>query len=175
MAADSGGPTRRETPDARLPANDPATDRPETGAVTHPETRPETGEIERTVFSGSDKPVATEKAPEKKAAAKTATPTTATPTTAKPTGPKPTVPSTRASTAWITWCVTALVLVGLIVFILQNTSKTDVSFLWMDGSAPLGVMLLIAAVGAALITALLGTIRITQLRRLSQRRTKPSR
>jgi uncharacterized integral membrane protein len=48
-----------------------------------------------------------------------------------------------------------------------------VSFLWMEGSAPLAVTLLIAAVGAALITGLLGTVRITQLRRLSRRRTTP--
>jgi uncharacterized integral membrane protein len=68
-----------------------------------------------------------------------------------------------------------VVFVALIVFLLQNTGRTQVSFLWMEGSAPLAVTLLIAAVGAALITALLGTIRIAQLRRLSRRRTAPPR
>ena len=140
-----------------------------------PATDPSEGTaVDRTVFSGGAKDVEP-----RTGAGQTVEKTDGKPgdetTTAKPVTPKPVVPSTRASTAWITWCVTAIVLVGLIVFILQNTSSVEVSFLWMDGSAPLGVMLLIAAVGAALITALLGTIRIAQLRRLSQRRAKRPR
>jgi uncharacterized integral membrane protein len=83
--------------------------------------------------------------------------------------PKP-VPSTRAGAMWVALCATAVVLVALIVFLLQNTRTVQVSFLWMDGSAPLAITLLIAAVGAALMTALLGTVRITQLRRVARRR-----
>ncbi|MEU4605555.1 lipopolysaccharide assembly protein LapA domain-containing protein [Kribbella sp. NPDC023972] len=71
---------------------------------------------------------------------------------------------------WVALCATAVVLVALIVFLLQNTRTVQVSFLWMDGSAPLAITLLIAAVGAALMTALLGTVRITQLRRVARRR-----
>jgi uncharacterized integral membrane protein len=89
-------------------------------------------------------------------------------------GPRP-VPSTRVGTVWVALCATAVVFVALIVFLLQNTGRTRVSFLWMEGSAPLAVTLLIAAVGAALITALLGTVRIAQLRRLSRRRTASPR
>jgi len=80
------------------------------------------------------------------------------------------VPSTRVGTVWVALCATAVLLVALIVFLLQNTGRTQVSFLWMEGSAPLAVTLLIAAVGASLLTALLGTVRITQLRRLSRHR-----
>jgi putative membrane protein len=91
--------------------------------------------------------------------------------TASPGTPAPErVPSTRASTAWVALCATAVVLVALIVFLLQNTRSVQVSFLWMEGAAPLAVTLLIAAVGAALITALLGTLRITQLRRVARHR-----
>jgi uncharacterized integral membrane protein len=71
---------------------------------------------------------------------------------------------------WVALCATAVVLVALIVFLLQNTRSVQVSFLWMEGSAPLAITLLIAAVGAALVTALLGTVRITQLRRVARRR-----
>ncbi len=84
---------------------------------------------------------------------------------------KPTIPPTRVGTIWVALCAAALLSVALIVFLLQNTGRTQVSFLWMQGSAPLAVMLLIAAVAAALATALLGTARITQLRRLSRHRT----
>jgi uncharacterized integral membrane protein len=80
------------------------------------------------------------------------------------------VPSTRAGAIWVALCATAVVLVALIVFLLQNTRSVQVTFLWMEGSAPLAVTLLIAAVGAALVAALLGTVRITQLRRAAQRR-----
>jgi uncharacterized integral membrane protein len=45
-----------------------------------------------------------------------------------------------------------------------------VTFLWMEGSAPLAVALLIAAVAATLLTLLVGTVRITQLRRRARRR-----
>jgi uncharacterized integral membrane protein len=59
----------------------------------------------------------------------------------------------------------ALIAVLLIIFLLQNTRSTEISFLWMTASTPLAVALLIAAVGSALLTLILGTVRIAQLRR----------
>jgi uncharacterized integral membrane protein len=90
-------------------------------------------------------------------------------------GPPPvTAPSrpparTRASAAWLGVCLAAVVLVVLIVFMLQNTGSVQVSFLWMDGNAPLAIVLLIAGVGASLVTILVGATRITQLRRRIRR------
>lgn len=72
---------------------------------------------------------------------------------------------TRASAAWLGACLAAAVLVVLIVFMLQNTGSVEVSFLWMSGSLPLAVALLIAAVGASLLTMAVAAARITQLRR----------
>jgi uncharacterized integral membrane protein len=79
------------------------------------------------------------------------------------------VPATRAGKLWVALCLTTLLFVVLIVFLLQNTQRTQVSFLWMEGSAPLAVTLLIAAVGASLLTLLVGTVRISQLRRRARR------
>jgi uncharacterized integral membrane protein len=76
---------------------------------------------------------------------------------------------TRASAAWLGACLAAALLAVLIVFILQNTGGVQVSFLWMDGSAPLAIVLLIAGVGASLLTMMVGAIRITQLRRRIRR------
>jgi uncharacterized integral membrane protein len=90
----------------------------------------------------------------------------AAPPAASPTGR---VPRTRTSSTWFGICVAALLSVVLIVFMLQNTRSVQVSFLWMDGSLPLALALLIAAVGAAILTMLVGAARITQLRRLSRR------
>jgi uncharacterized integral membrane protein len=72
---------------------------------------------------------------------------------------------TRVSAAWLGACVAAAGLVVLIVFMLQNTGSVEVSFLWMHGSLPLAIALLIAGVGASLLTMTVAAARITQLRR----------
>lgn len=76
------------------------------------------------------------------------------------------VPHTRTGAAWVALIGAALLAVLLIVFLVQNTRSTEISFLWMTTSTPLAVALLIAAVGSVLLTLILGTARITQLRRL---------
>ena len=80
------------------------------------------------------------------------------------------VPRTRWSAAWAGICAAALVSVALIVFMLQNTRSVEVSFLWLHGTLPLALALLIAAVGSAILTMVAGTARITQLHRLARRR-----
>jgi uncharacterized integral membrane protein len=80
------------------------------------------------------------------------------------------VPRTRWSAAWVGICAAALVSVALIVFMLQNTRSVEVTFLWLHGTLPLALALLIAAVGSAILTMVFGTARITQLHRLVGRR-----
>ncbi|GAA4455992.1 hypothetical protein GCM10023170_049970 [Phytohabitans houttuyneae] len=80
------------------------------------------------------------------------------------------VPRTRTGAVWFGICAAALIFVVLIVFMLQNTRGVRVDFLWMDGSLPLALALLMAAVGAALLTMVVGAARIAQLRRLSRQR-----
>jgi lipopolysaccharide assembly protein A len=99
-------------------------------------------------------------------------PATAAPTPAA--SPKTTtanlVPHTRTGAAWFGVCAAALLFVVLIVFMLQNTRSVEVTFLWLHGSVPLALALLIAAVGATILAATVGAARITQLRRLARRR-----
>ncbi|ACZ29196.1 hypothetical protein Xcel_0157 [Xylanimonas cellulosilytica DSM 15894] len=75
------------------------------------------------------------------------------------------VPRSRAGALWVGICVAALVLVALIVFMLQNTEPVLVSFLGMEGTVPLAIALLIAGVGVGIVALVIGTVRITQLRR----------
>jgi lipopolysaccharide assembly protein A len=75
------------------------------------------------------------------------------------------VERTRTSAAWIGSCTAAAVLVVLIVFMLQNTRGVEVTFLWMHGTVPLALALLIAGVGVAIVAMVIGTARISQLRR----------
>jgi len=78
---------------------------------------------------------------------------------------------TRIGAAWVGVCAAAAVLVVLIVFMLQNTGSVEITFLGMHGTLPLALALLIAGVGVAIIAMVVGTARITQLRRrLSDRR-----
>ncbi len=78
---------------------------------------------------------------------------------------------TRASAVWAATGTALLLLVLLIVFILQNSTKVSVHFLWLTGGIPLGMALLIAAVGGGVLVAIAGAARVTQLR-WSARRTR---
>ena len=72
---------------------------------------------------------------------------------------------TRTGATWVGICVGAIVLVALVIFMMQNTARVDVTFLGMHGSAPLALMLLIAGVGVGIIALVVGTLRIGQLKR----------
>jgi putative membrane protein len=80
------------------------------------------------------------------------------------------VPRTRIGAAWFGICAAALTGVVLIVFMLQNTGSVKVSFLWMEGSLPLALALLIAGVGVGILAMVAGTARMTQLRHLFRQR-----
>jgi uncharacterized integral membrane protein len=72
---------------------------------------------------------------------------------------------TRTGATWVGICVGAIVLVALVIFMMQNTARVDVTFLGMHGSAPLALMLLIAGVGVGIVALVVGTLRIGQLKR----------
>lgn len=87
------------------------------------------------------------------------------PAAAAPEPPRTPVKRTRTGAAWVGIVVGAAVLVLLIVFMLQNTIPVDVTFLGLTGTAPLALTLLIAGVGFAVVTLIVGSLRIGQLRR----------
>jgi putative membrane protein len=80
--------------------------------------------------------------------------------------------SSRTGRVWVAVCAAALLAVALIVFMLQNTHTVEVNFLGMTGSTSLALMLLIAAVGAVLLTLIVGSVRIVQLRRAVRRQQR---
>lgn len=100
-----------------------------------------------------------------------------TPNTA-PAPPRPTTPDaqrtvaevkfTRAAALWSALISGLLVLVVLLVFIVQNTESASMAFLGWRWTLPLGVQILLAAVGGALITVMVGAARIIQLRRAAK-------
>lgn len=90
--------------------------------------------------------------------------------TAAPADSTPQTPLPRAGATWVGLIAAAIVAILLIIVLVQNTHQVEISFLWMSTSTSLALMLLIAAVGGVLITAVLGTARIVQLRRIIRER-----
>lgn len=86
-----------------------------------------------------------------------------------------TPPRTRAGTTWVLACIAALVLIALIVFLAQNSGATKISFFSLHGRFPLAVALLAAAVAGCLLTLMVGSTRILQLRRVVRRRRRDDR
>lgn len=79
-------------------------------------------------------------------------------------------PRTKTGIAFGTLIAGAIVLIVLLVFILENTESVKISFFGATGHLPLGVALLLAAIGGALLVGIVGTARIVQLRRHVRRR-----
>ncbi|MEH0981457.1 LapA family protein [Micromonospora sp. CPCC 205556] len=88
----------------------------------------------------------------------------------RPMPPQPAVKRSRVGGLWVAAVVFAVVLLLLLIFVLQNGQRAEVSFLGAHGTLPMGVALLLAAVSGVLLVALPGTARIVQLRMLGRRR-----
>src|SRR6187200_1880629 len=70
---------------------------------------------------------------------------------------------TRAAALWSALIIGFLIL--LLVFIMQNTNSITINFFGWNWNLPLGVAILLSAVGGGLLTVAVGTARIVQLRR----------
>jgi uncharacterized integral membrane protein len=83
--------------------------------------------------------------------------------------PAPVVTRTRTGGLWTGLILSAIVLIFLLVFILQNLNVVAITFLGFGFSLPIGVALLLAAVAGLLLVAIPGGLRILQLRRAARR------
>ena len=75
---------------------------------------------------------------------------------------------TRIGAAWVALIVAAIVLIFLLIFIVQNSGPVQIRYFGFEGTVSLGVAMLFAAVAGALTAALLGTVRILQMRKKSR-------
>lgn len=71
---------------------------------------------------------------------------------------------TRAGAAFNSLVAGAVVLILLLVFILENTQSVKIGYFGITWHMSLGIALLFAAVGGALLVGLVGTVRVMQLR-----------
>lgn len=82
---------------------------------------------------------------------------------------------TRISAAFVALAIGLILLVLLLIFILQNQTPTPVKYFGAQGQLQLGVLLLFAAVGGALLVLILGAARILQLRWLARKDRRTGR
>ncbi|MEP9391579.1 lipopolysaccharide assembly protein LapA domain-containing protein [Gordonia sp. VNQ95] len=82
------------------------------------------------------------------------------------------VEHTRTRATFIGLVIGAVITVLLLVFILQNLDKQQITFLAWHVTLPMGVSLLIAAIAGALIVALVGGLRMIQLSRALKKAKK---
>ncbi|WP_067782222.1 LapA family protein [Nocardia amikacinitolerans] len=96
------------------------------------------------------------------------TPPPAPPATRPPmTGAKPSI-SSRTGYAWVGLVVGTLIMILLLIFILQNLQTVEVSMFFWNFHLPLGVAVLLSVISGALVMALVGGMRILQLRRAAK-------
>lgn len=93
--------------------------------------------------------------------------------TAPASGTAAKVRRSRTGGLWVGLILSALVLLFLLVFILQNGDPVQISFFAVEGVLPTGVALLLAAIAGILLVAIPGSIRILQLRRAARRSARP--
>jgi uncharacterized integral membrane protein len=89
--------------------------------------------------------------------------------TVQPGKPEHAVRRSRSGGLWTGLILSAIVLIFLLVFILQNQFPVQINFLWFGGSVPVGVALLLAAIAGLLLVAIPGGVRMMQLRRAARR------
>jgi uncharacterized integral membrane protein len=82
---------------------------------------------------------------------------------------EPAIKFTRAGALWAALIAGFLILIVLLIFITQNTASASFQFFVWHWSLPLGVAILLAAVGGGLLTVAVGTARIYQLRRMAKK------
>ncbi|WP_336620393.1 lipopolysaccharide assembly protein LapA domain-containing protein [Corynebacterium frankenforstense] len=76
---------------------------------------------------------------------------------------------TVAGSTWVAMIIGALLLILLLVFIMQNPEAVELKLFAWEFSVPSGVGFLLAAIVGALIMALVGGVRMFELRRAAKR------
>src|SRR3984957_20510759 len=83
--------------------------------------------------------------------------------------PESAVKFTRTASIWTSLTAGFLILIVLLIFITQNTRIGQLAFFCCRWTLPLGVAILLAADGRALITVAAGTARMFQSRRAAKK------
>ncbi len=75
----------------------------------------------------------------------------------------------KIGAVWITLAIFVFILILLIIFILQNSISVQIHYFGAKGTLQFGIAMLIAAVAGSLLTLLIGSARIIQLKTRSKK------
>ena len=90
----------------------------------------------------------------------------------QPKKPRPTVQGSFAGGTWLALIAGCLLLILLLIFILQNQQSAELNFFSWHFQFPSGVGFLLSAIAGALIMALVGGVRMLELRRQVKKEKK---
>ncbi|WP_084484672.1 LapA family protein [Nocardia anaemiae] len=79
------------------------------------------------------------------------------------------VAKSRTGDTWVALVAAALIGMVVLIFILQNLEQQRVDLFFWDFSLPVGILVLLSVIAGALVMALVGGVRIIQLRRAAKR------
>lgn len=119
-------------------------------------------------FSGdalSDPSLANQSFPDQEVSSELTTPEDHTATDNTSVAHKTKVERSIAGSTWVALILGIILLILLLVFILQNQESAELQLFAWTMNFPIGVGMLIAAIVGALVMALVGGVRIMQLRR----------
>ncbi|WP_433710741.1 LapA family protein [Nocardia sp. CA-084685] len=88
--------------------------------------------------------------------------------TVEPTGRK-SLGKSRTGDTWVALVAATLIGIVLLIFILQNLEQQRVDLFFWSFSLPVGILVLLSVIAGALVMALVGGVRIIQLRRAAKR------
>ncbi len=77
---------------------------------------------------------------------------------------QPTAEKSKIGAIWISLAISMLILLLLLIFIMQNSEPVRIKYLGASGTLGFGVAMLLAAVIGSILTLLIGTARILQLK-----------
>src|SRR5579884_1690154 len=77
----------------------------------------------------------------------------------------------RLASLWVALAISVLVLLLLMIFILQNSLSVRIHFLALHATLSFGVAILLAAIAGSILTLLVGTARIIQLKHFDKTKT----
>ncbi|MDX6268348.1 MAG: lipopolysaccharide assembly protein [Frankiales bacterium] len=90
------------------------------------------------------------------------------------TGPQ-VLPATRTSGVWVAVITFIVVLLLIVIFLLENSQRVEVSYFGTTGHLPLAAAMLLSAVAGGVLVAAAGVARILQLRHTARRERRARR
>ena len=85
---------------------------------------------------------------------------------------RPLAKHSRVGTTWVSLAAFVLLLLLLAIFIIQNSANVDIKYFGAKGHLSFGVAMLLAVIAGSLLTLLIGSARIVQLRVATKRMSR---